>query len=540
MTKFELPFWIGPALAVAAVLSAAIWFVICRGKPIATTGFFIFVVGPFLFFGLVLASLTFAAPLVLRLVLLTAATFMPATLYFLFIAARRESLFNTFATNLDRLGLLHRRWVAGPDDRMPRRTALRLETPDLHGLRLKNYLDRFGAAYGSLDEDFVKRFLGTATADRSGEPAASGQASYGSIGGTAFDLPNIIPVLGTTCLLALGWVAALPPGLFEALPATSTPSQFLTWFASIVTPTLNPVIFAFLGAYFFSLQMIVRRFVRRDLGPNAYNAISQRILLAAIGIWVTLQAFQALGTGIDEGSAVVLVAAFAVGAFPLIVWQLVTATLKKFPPFQAALPSLNSAQPLSAIDGLTVWHQSRLEDVDVENVPNLATSDVVDLLLHTKIPTHRLVDWIDQAILITYLGPADTGEAHDGTPSMRDQLQLYGIRTATALESACRGPAAPADTGAAAAAAGLTPVAPPSVPLAPVAGEPAPPAPAPAPIPPLAGASGDRLRAIVAAMQDCPNFVLVRSWRGIADGVISGTDQRTERPDVSAPPRIAA
>jgi hypothetical protein len=530
MTKFELPFWIGPALAVAAVLSAAIWFIICRGRPIATTGFFIFVVGPFLFFGLVLASLTSAAPLVLRLVLLTAATFMPATLYFLFIAARRESLFNTFATNLDRFGLLRRRWVAGPDDRVPRSTTLRLETPDLHGLRLKNYLDRFGAAYGSLDEDFVKRFLGiaAAAADRPDEPPASGQMSYGSIGGNAFDLPNIIPVLGTTCLLALGWVAALPPGLFEALPANSTSSQFLTWFATIVTPTLNPVIFAFLGAYFFSLQMIVRRFVRRDLGPNAYNAISLRILLATTGIWVALQAFQVLGTGIDEGSPVVLVAAFAVGAFPQIAWQLVSATLKKFPPFQAALPSLNAAQPLSAIDGLTVWHQTRLEDVDVENVPNLATVDVVDLLLHTRIPTHRLVDWIDQAILITYLGPADTGEAHDGSPSMRDQLQRYGIRTATALESASRG---------------LAPVAPPSVPLAPVAGEPAPPAPpvpAPAPIPPLAGASGDRLRAIVAAMQDSPNFVLVRSWRGIADGALRGADERTERADMPAPPRIAA
>ena len=532
MTKLELPFWIAPTLAVSAVLSAAIWFIICRGRPIAATGFFIFVVGPFLFFGLVLASLTPAAPLALRLVLLSAATFMPATLYFLFMAARRESLFNTFATNLDRLGLLHARWIAGPDDRMPRRTALRRETSDLHGLRVKNYLDRFGAAYGSLDEEFVKRFLAIATTDRAGEPAARGEATYSSIGGPTFDLPNIIPVLGTTALLALGWVAALPPGAFEPLPANSTSAQFLSWFAAVVTPTLNPVVFAFLGAYFFSLQMIVRRFVRRDLGQNAYNAMSQRILLAVIGIWVALRALHVLGTDIDDGSAPVLVAAFAVGAFPTIVWQLVTSALKKFPPFQAALPSLTSAQPLSAIDGLTVWHQTRLEEADVENAPNLATSDIVDLLLHTKMPSDRLVDWIDQAILITYLGPAETGETHDGTPTLRDQLKAYGIRTATALESACRGTPATGDTGAAG------PIA-----VAPVAAEAAPatvPAPSPAPILPLAGASGERLRAIVAAMQDCPNFVLVRNWRGIADGALSGTDQRTERPDVPAPSRIAA
>jgi len=79
--------------------------------------------------------------------------------------------------------------------------------------------------------------------------------------------------------------------------------------------------------------------------------------------------------------------------------------------------------------------------------------------------------------------------------------------------------------------------------VVPVAAEAVPaaaPAPAPAPLPPLAGASAERLRAIVAAMQDCPNFVLVRNWRGIADGALSGTDQRTERPDVPAPSRIAA
>src|SRR5262245_60180283 len=38
------------------------------------------------------------------------------------------------------------------------------------------------------------------------------------------------------------------------------------------------------------------------------------------------------------------------------------------------------------------------------SVPDLATADIVDLMLNTKIPPHRIIDWIDQAILLTYLG----------------------------------------------------------------------------------------------------------------------------------------
>src|SRR6185369_5809264 len=52
------------------------------------------------------------------------------------------------------------------------------------------------------------------------------------------------------------------------------------------TPESTPVHFAFLGAYFFCLQMLFRRYVRRDLRASAYVAVALRIILAIIGIWV--------------------------------------------------------------------------------------------------------------------------------------------------------------------------------------------------------------------------------------------------------------
>ena len=89
-------------------------------------------------------------------------------------------------------------------------------------------------------------------------------------------------------------------------------------------------------------------------------------------------------------------------------------------------PSLEAQLPLSDLDGLNVWHQTRLEEEDVESIPNMATVDIVDLLLNTRIPPERIIDWVDQAILYTHLS-----QYHD--LKYRAKLRAHGIRTASGL-----------------------------------------------------------------------------------------------------------
>jgi len=475
--------WYLLAFLGAVFVITTVWLV-RKGTQTTRVAVVIFICGPVLFLGLFLASLTDLAAMVLRLVLLISATFVPAMLYFLFISARRESLFNAFATYLERLGLLRRWWIAGPDEATPRRTALILESPLRRRRRVKSYLDRFGAVYGGLSEKFTSDFLTSIETD---DDKALRKLSADA---AAFDFPTVLPVLGATCLLSLGWLGTLPPGVFEPYQG----SNFSAWFKGIMTPTSHPVTFAFLGAYFYSLQMVIKRFVRRDLGANAYNAISLRVLLAVIAVWVATSAFKTFDPAFQESSPYAMVAAFAIGAFPLIVWQLITGSLKKFPLFQFALPSLTASQPLDAIDGMTIWHQARFEEEDIENIPNLATADIVDLILSTKIPPHRMIDWIDQAILLTYLGKGEE------QVRCRAILQKYGIRTATSLEAACR---ATVEAGHGTA------------------------------LPPFNGEDGRRFRAMVGPMYDCPNFILARNWRGIADAHLSAS-ALLERP---IPPR---
>ena len=369
---------------------------------------------------------------VARVAFIYMAVLLPASLFFLFIATRRESLFNQYAGSLDRLGLLRKRQlrVANAEARhYPVEDSLRLAR------RVKSYMDRFSAVYGTLPAETVNNFLasvqGTDDAQTLKADAVTGELA------SSFELKTVLPVFGASVLIAMGWMMVLPP---YPLPPLSETLSILeknypgddAWYLWAAEPVLVPAAFGFLGAYFFSLQMLIKRFMRRDLGPNVYNAVSMRIILATLGVWVAAQWIE-LANKMPTGHGTVFMLSFAVGAFPLIIWQLVANMLKRLPGVFFALPNLVGTQPLSQLDGLSVWHEARLDEEDIENVPNLATADIVELMLNTKIAPNRIIDWVDQAILLMVLPPAPKNGAPNWIGTV---LRNYGIRTASALVAA--------------------------------------------------------------------------------------------------------
>ena len=369
---------------------------------------------------------------VARVAFIYMAVLLPASLFFLFIATRRESLFNQYAGSLDRLGLLRKRQlrVANAEARhYPVEDSLRLAR------RVKSYMDRFSAVYGTLPAETVNNFLasvqGTDDAQTLKADAVTGELA------SSFELNTVLPVFGASVLIAMGWMMVLPP---YPLPPLSETLSILeknypgddAWYLWAAEPVLMPAAFGFLGAYFFSLQMLIKRFMRRDLGPNVYNAVSMRIILATLGVWVAAQWIE-LANKMPTGHGTVFMLSFAVGAFPLIIWQLVANMLKRLPGVFFALPNLVGTQPLSQLDGLSVWHEARLDEEDIENVPNLATADIVELMLNTKIAPNRIIDWVDQAILLMVLPPAPKNGAPNWIGTV---LRNYGIRTASALVAA--------------------------------------------------------------------------------------------------------
>ncbi len=244
------------------------------------------------------------------------------------------------------------------------------------------------------------------------------------------------PILIATIIITLGWILTLTPvGPHQDLlttPAASGgaslgvdgqgPTESLL---SFFVPRLEPLVLAFLGAYFFTLQTAILRFVRRDLKPSAYASVSVRILMAVILSWVL--------TLVGVGDIAAGLVAFVVGIFPETGVALILETLRKPAGIMQIVVPKNYAEahPLTDLEGIGLYDRARLEDEGVTNVQSLAHHDLVDLMIETRIPASRLVDWVDQAVLSLHLRRArPTAE----TPSpWEKRFHGLGIRNVTDL-----------------------------------------------------------------------------------------------------------
>jgi hypothetical protein len=110
------------------------------------------------------------------------------------------------------------------------------------------------------------------------------------------------------------------------------------------------------------------------------------------------------------------------------------------------VPSLEERHPLNLLEGISLYDRARLLEEGIENIENLVHHDLIDLMLQTRIPVPRLVDWTDQGILYLHLVPATEPESSstedeekkaESAASSLQTLRKYGIRTATDLERAC-------------------------------------------------------------------------------------------------------
>ena len=451
---------------------------------------------------------------------------LPAATYYLFLKSRRLGILNEFISNLSRFSLYEQRnvQITTPTDK-GKIPAPRKESNHERVSRIEGYMLRFEALYGKLrfsDEqkiglpqqhalnsssDYNLMAFAKSLVSASKNEVAKNQTNpipHGGTGNGGIRMPQadvriadifqanlVIPLGLVTILCGVGWLMVVHP----VWSPDTTDFRF--------TLDLTPVNFAFLGAYFFGAQMIYRRFVGRDLGPNAFMSFAVRIILAVIAIWVAALCMQFLNTGttgvIDGGKAAItwsakkigltnnveqkkpsssasltptktgeanpqsepsgsainstvvsnkvetpsnfqlisknlskhdenfewppsiLVLAFVIGFFPQVLWQVIRSWNNSQKIFKSVIPETEQDQPLSQLDGLTIWHVARLEEEDIENVGNMATLDIVDVMLRTQIPAERMVSWVDQAILYSLLGakrqtPKAAAQSENGQP----------------------------------------------------------------------------------------------------------------------------
>ena len=216
---------------------------------------------------------------------------------------------------------------------------------------------------------------------------------YESIGDRSF----FWPVLVATTVVFPGWIIVLLCGGSGIWTSADSLGEAL----AILVANTPTVIFGFLGAYFFGTQYLIRRFLRADLKPGVYTALTIRILSSMV-IAYLLSIDGLVPTAVQSGTKwVTSVLAFLVGLAPyvIIVW------------IQDRVSSMVRLQKrddqedmkLDKIQGLTSWDEARFLEEGIENVQHLATASAVDLLVRTRFGRHRIHDWIDQAYLLIHL-----------------------------------------------------------------------------------------------------------------------------------------
>ncbi|HEV2069139.1 MAG TPA: hypothetical protein VGR26_05045 [Acidimicrobiales bacterium] len=339
---------------------------------------------------------------------------LPGFLYVRFVEFRGPSVWNEYVFNLHRLG------VEDDSESLPPtlddlRQARRASDIPSHLAEVNIYTQKFDAHFGSSNRRRWEK----------------GQQDHHlhERRPVVRQLDLLMPILVSTLVIGIGWAIVF------AEP------EFLTGGAP---PLVDQLRAGFLGSYVFVLQSLVRRYFQNDLKANAYYAITERIIIVPIVI-------AALSVALPMADRVEIVTAFVVGIFPLVGLRAVNSLVSRR--LKTTLPSLQSAYPLSDLDGMTIWYETRLLEEGIEDMQSLITANVVDLMLNTRIPVSRIVDWLDQAHLYIHLAPVEEPSSSRGArkrarsrgtsgghePSDRELLRRYGIRCATDLEDAFAG-----------------------------------------------------------------------------------------------------
>jgi hypothetical protein len=346
---------------------------------------------------------------------------LPGWLYLQFIAVKGTGLYDEYVLNLYRLRIDDVANLPKPPPGSRYWESWKTAAPaDLDPAR-NIYLKKFEAAYGrsAIPQSRRRR-------DFDDDDPYTGAITnlFERIHADAFS-----PVLMATTLLCVGWIVVVEPELYRGLRPFG--DLALSGLPKMPDQALR---YGFIGSYTFILQSLVRRYFQADLKTHAYvSAVARLILVAALitavhPLWLTW--------GLPPQTE--LAFAFFLGFFPemglRVIRQGLVGVLRK------ARDTDEERFPLRQLDGVTVWVQARFLEEGIEDMQNLATANLVDLMLYTRTPISRLLDWIDQAFLYLRVcngrRPAKgdgNGDGESDDEGDRKLLRRYGIRTATDL-----------------------------------------------------------------------------------------------------------
>ena len=159
---------------------------------------------------------------------------------------------------------------------------------------------------------------------------------------------------------------------------------------------------AFLGGFVYSAYNIIRRLRALDLSPSLYYSAGIRIILAsavALAVSFLLGAETSSSDLISLKPSLIAISLLA-GMFPQ---RFLNYLIGRYQDFVSSDSVTDKSLSLYNIEGISIYHKERLEEIGIDNAQNLATSSLTQLIAETPYDARQLLDWIGQAKLVCYV-----------------------------------------------------------------------------------------------------------------------------------------
>jgi hypothetical protein len=222
-------------------------------------------------------------------------------------------------------------------------------------------------------------------------PAAKIEFSTSKRGCTTDDYLSFRPMLSGTL-----WGALLLSLVFLLAVGVAHDPTLLIGKAT-KDPGLYGFLFAALGAYVSVMWRMINRIHANAL---SYRFIFTATLRTAVAMSIGYVSDRVDLFAVAKGSPATYALFFFIGLFTdWALSELRTRARTVFNQPNAACDRL----PLCLVDGLDDGMIDILDELGIWDVEHLATSEPAELTIRTLYPFNRVIDWIDQAILIIYL-----------------------------------------------------------------------------------------------------------------------------------------
>jgi hypothetical protein len=192
--------------------------------------------------------------------------------------------------------------------------------------------------------------------------------------------------------------------------------------------TLQAMRYGFVGAYVFSVQLIYRRYTTLDLQPTVYLNCALTLIAGLVFNYVAFKTISSpspstdkpLTAGAEAGIAAIV--AFSLGYFP----YLAIGWFNRLAHGALGMRQRQSDQlQLGLIDGISQLHEIRLRDEGIDNIQNLASVRIDELLVNTRFTAQQITEWVDQAVLYLYLEPGEIESFRRGRVRTISDFQAY-------------------------------------------------------------------------------------------------------------------